>query len=159
MQMVRKVALGVRRRKWLLLVVLIVGVGALTNRKPQWYLDEAAVMEQVARLLDSPVPYERGGEGWLGAHHVSRVFLPRGELDKEKTRRLASLLRKLPRDTAIVCHYVRDQEDRIEQLRSELAGHAPVFLGPGASSKDIETRQRQTHVAGIHRPDVLGSNR
>ncbi len=155
MQMVRK---G-RRRWWLLLVVLIVGFVALTKQKPQWYLDEAAVMEQVAVLLDSPVPYERGGEGWSWAQHVWSVYLPRVELDKDRTRQLASLLRKLPRTAEIVCYYVWDQEDSIEQLRRELAGHALVSRGPGVSSEDIETLQEHTHVAGIHRPDLLNRSR
>jgi hypothetical protein len=146
-----------RRRWWLVVVPLLFGVPALGRFRPQWYLDEAETLERVAALLDSPVPYERNGTGWLSVLHVSRVVLPAAELDEEKTRRLASLLRELPRDTVIVCHYVRGQAGSVELLRRELGGHAIVVDDPGASSQDIETRQERTHVAGIHRPELLRS--
>ena len=148
MQMVRKVASWVRRRRWLLLVVLIVGFVALPNHKPQWYLDEAAVMEQVADLLDSPVPYGRDGPGWSSALHVSSVVLPRVKLDEDRTLQLAGLLRRLPKGILVICHYVRHQKDGVERLKRVLAGHASVFFDLGVSSEDIETLRH--HVAGLY---------
>jgi len=153
MQVIRDAASGARRRWWLLAAVLVVGFVVLTKDKPQWYAEETAVMDQVADLLKSPVAYERNGEGWFGAQHVSRVVLPRVQLDEETTGRLAILLRSLPPYTHIVCYYIQDQEDRVEQLVREL-GNYSVSIDPGASSQSIEELQERTYVAGIHRPGV-----
>lgn len=154
MQTARKAGRWFRRRWWLVLIVLIVGLNALTDEKPQWYLEETAVMEQVAGLLDSPVPYERL-VGWSWARHVTFVVLPRVELDEAKTRRLANLLRELPSLDGVNCHYISEQKERVEQLRRALAGHAGVYEDLGASSEDKDSRQERTHVAGVHRPGLL----
>lgn len=152
MQGFRRAGAWFRRRWWLVLIALVLFV-SLIDDKPQWYLDEAAVMEEIANVVDSPVPYERI-EGWSWARHVSRVVLPRADLDDEEIHRLTSLLRKLPRLTDVTCYYVREQKHQVEQLRRELRGHATVGTGLWASSEDDESRQERTYVAGIHRPDL-----
>ncbi len=45
-----------RRRRWWIYVVLFFVLMSVLNYKPQRYFDEAFVMEQIADLLDSPVP-------------------------------------------------------------------------------------------------------
>lgn len=87
MQASGRAASWLRRRRWWVIAALVVVFLAETKDKPQWYVDEAEAMEEVAALLDAPVPYERNGEGWFWAQHVSRVVLPRVELDHERTRR------------------------------------------------------------------------
>ena len=109
-----------RRRWWLLIIALVVGYGLITENKPRRYQDEDAVMESIARVLKSPVAYQRT-EGWSWAPYVTRVYLPRVALDDENAREVAQLLSRLPKLHDVVTHYVQDQQERVEQLRRELA--------------------------------------
>lgn len=138
-----------RRWWWLLLVALIVGYGLITENKPQRYHDEDAVMESIARVLKSPVAYQRI-EGWSWAPYVTCVYLPRVALDDGKTHELAQLLRRLPKLSDVVTHYVQDQQERVEQLRREIAP-VDVHDDLGASTEEKESRQKHTYVAGVFR--------
>lgn len=137
-----------RRRWWFLAIGVIVGYSLLTA-KPTRYRDEAAVMEEIAGVLQSPVAYERI-EGWSWAPYVTHVYLPRVELDEGRTRELVRLLRRLPKLRDVAAYYIRDQEESVEQLRREIA---PLGVAESmwVSTEDKESRQKRTFVAGIHR--------
>jgi len=139
-----------RWRWWILVVGLIVGYGLITENKPQRYRDEDAVMEEIARVLRSPVAYQRD-EGWSWAPYVTTVYLPRVALDEGTTHDLARLLGRLPKLRDVVTHYVEDQQERVEQLRRELGHPFSVHDDLGASSEEKDSRQKRTYVAGVFR--------
>jgi hypothetical protein len=141
----------VPRRRWWRYFVVIVGVIAASkvwNYKPQRYHDEAIVMEQIADLLNSPVPYQRE-VGFSGCPYVTCVYLPRVELHEATTHQLADLLKKLPQLYLVDVRYLRDgQPDRISQLKAEMAERVEVDVGSWTSNESLEL-QRSALVAGI----------
>jgi len=120
---------------------------SILNFKPQRYFDEARVMEQVADVLDCPVPYQRF-EGWSNCPYVSYVYLPRVELTDDKVHKLADLLQQLPRLSVVDAHYVyENQSERVQQLKAELPER--IFVGGRISSSASQESQRRAYVAGI----------
>ena len=144
-----KDAMARKRRKWWLVVLLAFAGCYALQYKPQRYYDEAATMERIAELLNSPVPYVRQ-DGLSTRAQVNTVYLPRVELNETTTRELSTLLNHLPYlDTVCVQFISDDQMKSLDQLKEELPSE--VMLAESITSTEAsESRQARTYVAGIY---------